>query len=101
MTELFVVYSSEDEGFRFPVGKPFAKLDEAVDFVESNLLVHELYAVELLSLTDKQLENTAPPMCHGEVVKVYQLDGAHFDPKVLDTDSAYAWDYAYIIKLAC
>lgn len=98
----YVLYSSEDEGFRFPVGKPSDTKDHIMSRA-AKYLKREHRGDKLPTLvtkfTKKQIENTCPPNCHGKVVAIACLDGDEYLEKMNDSESGYAYDWLYVIKI--
>jgi len=108
MTTIYVAYASEDEGFRYPIFNPTTSLDKikqwARDYIQR--LRYQVYKtaddVPELNFSSEQIENTAPPNCHGEVVVMYSLDGysvADSTHWANDSDVAYAHDWLFIIEM--
>lgn len=99
----YVMYSSEDEGFRFPVGKPKSSMKKVMESAKRYLKKHS-YQSEgpdlptVIKPTDKQIENSGPPNCHGKVVKMFCIDGDEYINKLDDEDKGYAYDWLYVIK---
>lgn len=99
---MIVLYGSEDEGFRFPIEKPFATLHDALscDYVKrmGNLKTYK----RADEFTKEQLENMSRPNVHGEVIGVMLYDygrGSNgWDSIVLD-DDAYSYDFIFVIEL--
>lgn len=115
---MFVCFSSEDEGFRFSIGKPLKSLKEARNYIESKYIpslgyIHvegETYRAHgdtykfpyrpVSQLTEKQIENSCEPDCHGKLVAMYALDQVDGDIwKKLNTENGYAYDWVFIYQL--
>jgi len=89
----FMLYSSEDEGFRSPVGTPTESLEEI------ELQIAEYTETKPLEFTEKQLENTSPPNVHGKVIRLYCLDGEEYSHMMDSEEKGYAYDWLYLIQV--
>jgi hypothetical protein len=104
----FVCYDSEDEGFRFPVGKTHPTLERARTYVEKRLArEHKNHESEVLyrsrkQLTAKQVEGAGEPNCHGALVGMYARpweDGWKPLDDKRNLSSAYAYDWVFIYRV--
>lgn len=108
MSKLYVAYSSEDNGFRFPIGKPMKESSELEEWIEKVYIPeNEKRALPIdkrMDLTEEEVNGSGPPdiACIGQVVVMYSLEG---DPNVWEElkdengDVCVTYDWIYIIKL--
>ena len=97
----YVLYASEDEGFRFPIGKPKDSMKKAMKSAERYMRKHVWGGTmpSVIIPTEEQALNSGPPVCHGKVVKMFCLDGDEYINKLDEGPTvAYAYDWLYIIK---
>lgn len=101
----YAVYGSEDEGFRFPIGKTVDTLNKAIDkaskhFNSSNQHGEaSLEQCELVNFTQQQLQNTGQPDHCGNVIKIFCHDGPEYLNMADDPENGYAYDWIYIIEM--
>jgi hypothetical protein len=102
----YVMYGSEDEGFRFPVGKSKPNLKSALESAK-RYLKKTAYQCEdgeplptIFTPTEMQIENSGPPICHGKVVRMACIDGDEYISKLDDPEHGYAYDWVYVIKIS-
>ncbi len=97
----YVIYSSEDEGFRFPIGKTSKSMKNVMKKAKRYINNRTRFGSNptvITNLTDQQIENSCPPACHGKVVKMFCLDGDEYQDKLNDVDKGFAYDWLYIIR---
>ena len=93
---IFTLWSSNDNGFRFPVGKPSSSYDNIMDQAQQHIDERRKHQTVLIpQFTQEQLENTSPPSCHGEVIGLFCLDGPNHE----NEEDAYKYDWLYVVEI--
>ena len=100
---VYTVWGSEDEGFRYPVGDTcYVRYEDALAAAQEEAGTKQV----VLDGGDKEVELTGAPSTHGEVVSVlaYADDEVTSIEEALekvgdDPEGLYAIDWAYIIKV--